>query len=106
MKPYHPRLYGIPHAYEKTFKNEAERLCKVGVLRKINRSERAAPTFSIPKKDCLVQSISDFCKLNKYIEQKPYPIPKIQDLLFKLEGFQYATSLDLNMGYYHIELDP
>jgi hypothetical protein len=24
----------------------------------------------------------------------------------KLEGFQYATSLDLNMGYYHIELTP
>jgi len=26
--------------------------------------------------------------------------------MLKLEGFQYGTSLDLNMGYYHIELDP
>ena len=26
-------------------------------------------------------------------------------MLLKLEGFKYATSLDLNMGYYHIELD-
>jgi Reverse transcriptase (RNA-dependent DNA polymerase) len=33
-----------------------------------------------------------------------YPIPKIQNLLLQLESFQYATSLDLNMGYYHIEL--
>ena len=32
--------------------------------------------------------------------------PKIQDLLLKLEGFQYATLLDLNMGYYHMELTP
>jgi hypothetical protein len=24
----------------------------------------------------------------------------------KLEGFQYATSLDQNVGYYHIELSP
>ena len=40
------------------------------------------------------------------IKRKPYPIPKIQDLLMKLEGFQYATSLDRNMGYYHIELSP
>ncbi len=24
----------------------------------------------------------------------------------KLKGFQYATTLDLNMGYYHIELSP
>ena len=34
----------------------------------------------------------------------PYPIPKIQDLLLKLEGFSHASSLDLNMGYYHIKL--
>ena len=25
-------------------------------------------------------------------------------MLFKLESFQYATSLGLNMGYYHIRL--
>ena len=29
-------------------------------------------------------------------------MPKTNEMLFKLEGFQYATSLDLNMGYYHI----
>ena len=54
----------------------------------------------------MVRSISDFRELNKQIKRKPYPIPKIQDLLLKLEGFKYATSLDLNMGYYHIELSP
>jgi len=27
-------------------------------------------------------------------------------MLLNLEGFQWATSLDLNMGYYHIRLDP
>ena len=26
--------------------------------------------------------------------------------MLKLEGFKYATSLDLKMGYYHIELSP
>ena len=31
-------------------------------------------------------------------------MPKTNDMLFKLEGFQYPTSLDLNMGYYHIRL--
>ena len=33
-------------------------------------------------------------------------MPKINDLLQKLEGFYLATSLDLNMDYYHIELTP
>ena len=31
-------------------------------------------------------------------------MPKINDMLLELEGFQYATSLYLNMGYYHIRL--
>ena len=31
-------------------------------------------------------------------------MPKINEILLKLEGFQYDTSLDLNMGYYYIRL--
>jgi hypothetical protein len=57
------------------------------------------PTFIIPKKDGSIYFISDFCELNRRMKGNPYPIPKIQDLLMKLEGFQYTTSLDLNMGY-------
>ena len=30
-------------------------------------------------------------------------MPKINEMLLKLEGFQYDASLDLNMGYYHIQ---
>ena len=101
VSPYHARPYPIPHKYEHTLKLEVERLCKEGVLKKVNRSEWASPTFIIPKKDGTVRFISDFRELNKRIRRKPFPLPKIQDLLMKLEGFQYATSLDLNMGYYH-----
>ena len=63
-----------------------------------------APTFVIPKKDGTARFIADFRELNKQIRRVPYPIPHIQDMLMNLEGFQHATSLDLNMGYYHLEL--
>jgi hypothetical protein len=53
-----------------------------------------------------VQFITDFVELNEQIKRKPYPIPKMQDLMLKLEGFCYATFLDLNMGYYHIKFSP
>ena len=62
--------------------------------------------FQAGKKDGSVCFISDIRKLNKRIKYKPYPIPYIQDILLNLEGFQYAISLDLNMGYYHLELSP
>ena len=31
-------------------------------------------------------------------------MPKTNEMLLKLEGFQYATSIDSNMGFYHIRL--
>ena len=105
-QPYHARPYPIPRCHADTLRMEVDRLVQIGVLKKVNRSEWAAPSFIIPKKDGTVRFINDFRELNKRIRRKPYPIPNIQDMLMNLEGFQYATSLDLNMGYYHIELSP
>ena len=31
-------------------------------------------------------------------------MPKIREMLLKLEGFKCATPLNLNMGYYHTRL--
>jgi len=104
-KPYHGRPYSVPKAYERTLKVELDRLVKIGVLKKVNRSEWAFPSFIIPKKDHTVRFINDLRELNKRIRRVPFPLPKIQDLLLKMEGFTYATALDLNMGYYHIRLD-
>ena len=75
------------------------------MIKQINYSKWATPTFIISFKErCNSEVHSDFHELNKGIKHKPFPIPKIQDLLLKLEWFQWAMSLDLNMGYYHMEL--
>ena len=50
--------------------------------------------------------MSNFMNLKQRICRKPFSIPKIKDMLLNLEGFTYASSLDLNMGYYRIELSP
>ena len=75
-------------------------------MEKCSDSEWASPTFIIPKKNGTVRFITDLRQVNKRIVRKPFPIPKISDVMQKLEGFRYATALDLNMGYYHIRLDP
>jgi hypothetical protein len=96
----------VPHVHEKTLKVEIDRLVGLGVLKWTRADEWAAPTFIIPKKDGSVRFASDFRKLNEWLHREPYPIPKIQDLLHKLEGFMHAASLDLNMGYCHVKLNP
>jgi hypothetical protein len=39
------------------------------------------------------------------LKRHPFPIPKIGDMILSMEGFTFASALDLNMGYYHIKLD-
>ncbi len=79
---------------------------KRGVLKRQSSSQWASPTFIIPKKDMTVFTITDFRELNKRIVRRPYPIPKISTTLQELTGFTCAMTLDLNMGYYTIRLDP
>ena len=106
-KPYHAKPYPVPQSQEAKLKAKIERLVSYGaVLQKVNRSEWASPMFTVTKKDQTLRSIADLREVNKRIQQKPYPIPKIQELLHALKGFQHVTSLDLNMGYYHIRLTP
>jgi hypothetical protein len=52
-----------------------------------------------------VCNLTYFRRLNSQIKRKPFPIPKISDMLRKLSGFKYSTAIDLIMGYYHIPLD-
>jgi hypothetical protein len=105
-KPYHGRPYFIPKIHKATLMKEIDCLILIGVLKWQPLSKWALLSFIIPKKDHTVRTISDFRELNKRIVRKPYPIPKISTTLQELEGFTYATTLDLNMGYYTIRLDP
>ena len=68
------------------------------MLEKNYDSPWAAPSFIIPKKNGQVRFLTDFRQLNKRLQRKPYPIPKILDMMQTLQGFTYATTLDLNMG--------
>ncbi len=105
-KPYHGRQCPIPKIHKATLIKEIDHLVAIGVLKWQPSSKWASPSFIIPKKDQTVCTISDFRELKKCIVRKPYPIPKISTTLQELEGFTYATTIDLNMGYYTIMLDP
>ena len=81
-------------------------MVKLGILKWEGESNWAFPSFIIPKSNQSVRFISDFRELNKLLDRNPWPLPKIMDILQQLEGFAFASQLDLNMGYYTIRLDP
>jgi hypothetical protein len=51
--------------------------------------------------------ISGITALNLLLKRHPFPIPKIgmADMIHSMEGFIFASALELNTGYYYIKLD-
>ena len=76
------------------------------MLTPVHQSQCGTPVFIIPKKEGIVRFITDYHRLNQQLVRNPSPLPRICETMQKLEGFQYATALYLNVGYYTIILSP
>ena len=72
-------------------------MAELVILKRESEPELAFLSFIIPKSNQTVQFISDFCELNKVLQHKPWPLPNFFETLQELEGFTYASQLDLNM---------
>jgi hypothetical protein len=104
--PYHGQAFPVPKIHKETLIKEVSRLVQLGVLERQPASEWDSPLFIMPKKNKTVRFLSNFWEVNKRLLRQPFPIPEISMVLQELEGFTFATALDLNMGYYTIRLDP
>ncbi len=105
VQPIFCNPYPIPLLHQPVFQKELQHLIDEKVLKRIDRSEWAFPTFLIPKKDGRVRWISDFRKLNKLLRRPRYFLPSIPFIMQKRVGFTYVTKIDISMGFYTFELD-
>ena len=53
-----------------------------------------------------MEFITDYCRLYHKLVRNPFTLPIIGKPMQNLEGFQYATALDMNMGYCTIWISP
>jgi hypothetical protein len=108
---YKGRYYNLPKAYEAVAKKEIEHLVPIGVLKRLpwnDDSPWASPLFGVPKKTGDIRIVTDFRQLNKWVEWveiDPFPFPRMNESLQKLEKFKSSTALDLSLGFYTIPLD-
>ena len=58
----------------------------------------------VKKKDGTLRFCIDFRELNKVTVKKKYPLPKIDDLLNKLQGSCVFSKIDLRSGYYQFRV--
>ncbi|PHJ21918.1 retrotransposon ty3-gypsy subclass, partial [Cystoisospora suis] len=69
-----------------------------------SQSPVAAPVFFVGKKDGSLRLVIDYRPLNRITIKDDYPIPKIHDLINRLGKATWFTKLDLQKGYYQVEI--
>ena len=103
VNPVCSRPYPLLKVHKEMFRKEVDILVLLGVIRETNDSQLGATSFAqLKTKTDHIRFLSSFWNLNRKLKRKPYPMPKIREIILNLEGFQYTTSLGLNTGYFQI----
>ena len=103
--PHSSRGYPVPFAHNKLFKEELDRLVSIGVLEPCGHNEWCAGTFIVGKASGGCHWVTDFHGLNKHLKRWAYPIPKIQDMLQGIQGYEWLSKLNASMQFYTFKLD-
>ena len=104
---YQMRPYPIDHRNMETLKGELDRQEELGIIEKCNEATRwCLPMFAIPKrKDGTIRTVHDFRRLNAVIQRKKYPLPTIEEIMWKMKPYKFLTKIDISMQYYAFYLD-
>jgi hypothetical protein len=100
--PYLPIYHMSPLELEETKKQLTE-LLERGVIQP-SRSPYGAPIVFARKKDGKLRMCVDYRALNKITVKDRYPLPRIDELLDRLQGATVFSKLDLQSGYWQIRV--
>jgi len=95
----------IPFHLRKDVDMEIEEMKRQGVIEE-SSSPWVSPAVIVKKKDGSIRFCVDFRKLNAITKKDSYPIPRIDDLLDRLAGNSWFSSLDLKSGYWQVRIRP
>lgn len=104
-KPVCFRPYRMSESERKITREITDDLLKNGIIRHSN-SPYASPALLVDKASGAKRLCIDYRQLNKITVKEKYPMPMIEDLVDRLQGCKYFTSLDLKSGYHQIPVKP
>ncbi len=79
-------------------------MLKEGIIKK-SKSPQASPVVLVSKKDGSLIFCVDYKKVNEIMIVDAHPLPIVNDMVDKIGGKKYYTSIDLASGYWQVEVD-
>ena len=93
-------------AAEEADKN-MEEMARGGYMKPcLEETEWASPILLVKKKDGSWHFCIDYRKLNSVTRKSSHPLPRIEDTIDGLAGFNFFHSLDIKSAYYQVVLAP
>nr|GEZ79912.1 putative reverse transcriptase domain-containing protein [Tanacetum cinerariifolium] len=87
----------------KELKDQLQELLKRGFIR-LSVSPWGAPVLFVKKKDGSLRLCIDYRELNKITIRNRYPLPRIDDLFYQLQGAMHFSKIDLRSGYHQLRV--
>ena len=103
--PIQSRPYRIPVSAQQSVAEEICKLKEHGIIRE-SESAWSSPVVLVKKKNGSNRLCIDFRRLNAITRDDRYPLPSVEELLVKVRGSQYFSTLDLKSGYHQIPVYP
>ena len=101
--PVKHKRTAIPRAWEEEVNSQASEMLKNGIIRN-SSSPWNSPVLLVRKKDGSIRFVLDYRAVNDVTRKDTYPLPKIQDIIDKMEGSVYWTTLDAASAYWSMPL--
>ena len=105
----HPPIQIRSYRRPQTENDKMKALIKDLIEKKLIRessSNWSFPTLFVKKKDGSDRMCINYRALNAITIDDKMPLPRIQEILDRLSGKKYFTTLDVAWGYWHVEMDP
>ena len=96
----------VPSTLRDKVKDELNRMEEIGILKKVTEPTPWVSSMVVVKKKTknAVRICIDPSNLNKAIKREHFPMNSIDDIVTRLHGSKYFSTLDANMGFFQIKL--
>ena len=96
----------VPIALRDKLREELDRMERDNIICRVEEPTRwVNPMCIVTKKSGQLRLCLDPKDLNRAIQREHYPLPKVEEIMSRLNGAMYFSILDANQAFYQVRLD-
>ncbi|KAI9555914.1 enzymatic polyprotein [Daphnia sinensis] len=102
-KPISCAPYRVSMVERRLINDQVKKMLEGGIIQQ-SSSPWSSPVVLVKKKSGEIRFCVDYRRLNAVTERDVYPLPRVEDVLGRLTGAKYFSSLDLESGFWQMHV--